>query len=410
MSAATRDDPWRVLHLIDTLEVGGAESSLLAILSRFRVFRPVMCHIYPGAQLRPAYEAAGSEVVSLDIPGRYSLLGASRAVRAVIRNVRPALVHSTLFRADLVARVATLGSGVPLVSSFVNDSYSSERMLRLGRTGRWKLELSRVIDAASSRRVQRFTANSAAIRTSNARALHLDETRIQVIHRGRDPRLFSTLNLESRLQKRHQLGCSGGQPLLLNTSRHLQRKGLFELLEAFALVRAEWPEAVLLLAGDGPVRPRLEQRAAELDIMDSVRFLGMRSDVAELLQVADLFVFPSHYEGHPGALIEAMMASLPIVASDIDVHRETLIDDRSAIFIPIASPPDLAQAISSSLTDFDGARRRARRAHEIAIERFDVEHIAAEHEKLYSDLLSTETKTLDLPSLPPRRGGILRVR
>ena len=137
---------------------------------------------------------------------------------------------------------------------------------------------------------------------------------------------------------------------------------------------ANHPDLVLLLAGrSGDVSGALESLQKRLGLQDRVQFLGHREDVPEILAAADLFVFPSFYEGLPGAVIEAMALELPIVASDIEPVREIVEAGRNAILVRPASPVELATAIERILEDRQTALAYGARSREIFEERFTLE-------------------------------------
>ncbi|HXF71606.1 MAG TPA: glycosyltransferase, partial [Actinomycetota bacterium] len=144
------------------------------------------------------------------------------------------------------------------------------------------------------------------------------------------------------------------------------------------------PRLRLLIAGRrGHASGRLDAALRRLRLDGAARLLGQRDDVPELLAAADIFVFPSLYEGLGGALIEAMALGLPIVASDLPAIREVVEEGSNAILVPPASPSDLAGAIES-LVD-DPARRAAMgaRSREIFEERFTLERSVERMVDLY---------------------------
>ncbi len=368
------------LYLIDTLAVGGAEQSLLSILQRLQYIRPVMCHLYPGEALKPAYEAAGIPVVSLDTPGKYGFRAAARAVGEVVEREKPDVVHTTLFRADVVGRRVCSRVGLPLINSFVSDSYGEARLSQMASRQRYKHRVVQWVDRVTARRVDHFTANSEATKRENVWALRVAPDRVTVIYRGRDPERFSP-------RPTADASLDSGRPVLLTVGRLLTTKGHEELVTAFVRVRARHPHAQLLIAGDGPNRPRLDRSLRDHDIAGSVRLLGTRDDVPQLLRAADLFVFPSHYEGLPGALVEAMFTALPIVASDIPVHRESVTDGVSARLVPVQDPGALAEGILWMLDHPAEAAEMGRRARETALQKFDIDQVARQHEALYERVI-----------------------
>lgn len=377
----------KVLLVIDTLEIGGAERSLLEIFSRLQAVRAVVCQLYPGARLRPAFERAGIEVISLDLPGRYAFGRGARRVEEVAARVRPDLLHATLFRASMVARRVSHRTGLPLVDSFVNDSYGSARKRGLSPLGRLKLGALQLVDRRTAHRVDRFVANSRAVRDANCRSLGVSADRCTVIHRGRDPRPLLEAGSRETAAARRAIGVPDGAVLLLNLARLEPRKGQEEILRALARLRVDRPELFLVLAGEGPQRPQLAELARRLDLVEQVRLVGTVERPAPLLAACDVFVFPSHYEGFPGALIEAMMAGRPIVASDIPPHREALEHPRTARLVPPRDPIALAEALAWMLDHPEAAAAMGGAARREALQRFDVDPIARAHEELYRRVL-----------------------
>lgn len=376
----------KVLHVIDTLEVGGAEESTLQLAGRFRETELVMVHLYPGRTLAPRYESAGARVVSLDLPGRLAPgRGVAELVR-LVRRERPDLLQSTLFRAGLVARATSRWTGVLLLDTLVNDSYSPHRWRSLTTSQAVTLAAVQRLDAATAPWTRHFVANSETVKASQCEALRIPPDRVTVIHRGRDPQRYQPVAGPERELLRERLGVAPGEPLLLNVARLLARKGHRALLRAFAQVLTRVPSARLAIAGDGPERPALERLAGELGLGDRLRFLGTRSNVPELLSAADLFVFPSQYEGHAGALLEAMMAGLPIVATDTPSHRETLTPGETGVLVPVDRPDELAAAILRLLGEPEEPRRLGEAAQRSAVERFGVDKAAARYEELYRRL------------------------
>jgi glycosyltransferase involved in cell wall biosynthesis len=248
-------------------------------------------------------------------------------------------------------------------------------------------------------------AVSESVRRSNAAALGIDPERIDVIHRGRDPRPFATLDGPAREGRRSALGLEPDDVLVLNVSRLLERKGQAELIDAHRQVVEAYPRARLWIAGEGPERGRLEARIAEAGLDGRARLLGTRDDVPELLQLADVFVLPSHYEGHSGALVEAMMAGLPIVATDTPTNRESVEPDRTARLAPIGDSARLAEAILWMLDRPDRGAALGAAARATAVERFDIREVAARHEALYDRVLAEASRAGGGGAYGAARGG-----
>jgi glycosyltransferase involved in cell wall biosynthesis len=373
------------LFVIDTLQVGGSERSLLEILSAFRSVEPVMVPVYPGkgATLHEQYRARGIRVVPLEVPGKYAFREAIARLLRVLEEERPELVHTTLFRSDVIGRIAGRACGLPVISSFVNDNYAGVHFDSLSKKGWIKHRGVQAIDLATSKLVTRFCANSETMKSSNARALFIELSKIDVIHRGRPIDAFANVTANARAG----LGIAADVPLIVNVARLLRRKGQDDLLEAMPAILGRFPRARLLIAGEGPFRAHLEEMIARLNLREAVTLLGSRNDIPALLHAADVFVNASEYEGHPGAVVEAMLSGRPPVLSDIAVHREMIRQGETGAFFQLHDVNGLASAVLDLLLDPAKAKELGARAQRFGVERFDVKKVAEHHERLYASVL-----------------------
>ena len=177
-------------------------------------------------------------------------------------------------------------------------------------------------------------------------------------------------------------------PILLNVGRLVPQKGHVYLLEAMVKIVKDLPHTKLLLVGDGPLLPTLTERRAQLGLDENIVFLGQRDDVKELLELADIFVFPSLYEGCPNALIEAMAMGKPCVAARIGPIAEVMEDRVSGVLVASQSPEEISKAIVDlSTSQRDDGLKMGRRAREIARQRFTVSAAVEKMEDLYHQVL-----------------------
>lgn len=184
------------------------------------------------------------------------------------------------------------------------------------------------------------------------------------------------------------LGLADDEEVLVSVGRQEFQKGQRHLLEAFARIARQRPRAKLLLVGrSGNASADLARLRTELGLENRACFLGHRDDVPEVLAGADLFVFPSLYEGQGGALVEAMALGLPIVATRIPSTREVVEEEENALLVPIESPGQLASAIDHLLED--PVRRTAfgERSMVIFHERFTLQRSAERMIELYRSLV-----------------------
>jgi glycosyltransferase involved in cell wall biosynthesis len=169
--------------------------------------------------------------------------------------------------------------------------------------------------------------------------------------------------------------------------RLVERKGHHDLLDAWPDVLAAHPNAELVLVGDGPERDALETHATRLGVTDSIHLLGRRDDVPELLALFDSFVFPSHYEGLPGALLEAMCSGLPIVTTPVDGCSELISHGEHGVHVPPHDAVALGRAVIELLHNPELPQRYGMKARQKAEDQFTVESMVEQTQQLYLDLL-----------------------
>lgn len=326
-----------VLHLIDSFGIGGAQQRLFNDLQFLGPeFEHQALAVFGPAESRQARSIA----VPLQTLGlertREVPLGVARLVRLLSTHPRIRIVHTQLFWADLVGRLAARACGRPVVSTMQNACHERDS----GWYSAWRHQADRM----TARLLARAIAVSEYVRGSVLRRLDVPAETITVIPNAVDADRVRP-DAGRRLRVRGQLGLTAGEFAWVIVSRLVGRKGLEDLLPALAHVAAQAPSTVLLIAGDGSLRGELEQRAAALDIADRVRFLGARSDVLELLDAADAFVLPSLHEGLPVAVLEAMAMEKPCVLSAIPAHLEIVEHGVNGIVTAPSDVPALARAM-----------------------------------------------------------------
>jgi glycosyltransferase involved in cell wall biosynthesis len=376
----------KVLFVIDTINGSGAERSLVEISQHFDKYTPVFVHLYKGDQLKPNLEDSGIKVYSLNIPGPRNFSKAAKELEKIYEKEKPDIIHSTLFRSDAVTRKLKSKYDIPLVSSFVNNSYNKLRFQNQPLSMQLKLKLVQFYDTYTSRKVDFFISNSETIKTSKAKSTNVNLDRVKVIYRGRDVEKFAnTGNTEELIGLKRSLGIVN-QNVLLNVSRLIERKGQLDIVNAMPAILKKFPDTVLLIAGHGVFEEKLKNRAKELGIKDKIKVLGRRADVPQLLAIADLFVYPSYFEGLPGALIEAMLSEKIIVCSDIPENMEC-VNDKSAIIFERGNVEDLTQNVLEALGNRSQFEPLGKEARKIAVKKFDIDEVALEYEKTYDQLL-----------------------
>jgi glycosyltransferase involved in cell wall biosynthesis len=313
----------RVLVVINSLGAGGAEFStaeLLPLLAARGVDTTFVCQERRDEGAQSQVEQMGTDVRFLVGRGWWARL---RELRTLIRSIRPDVIHTMLFESDLLGRLAAVGTGVPVATSLVNVSYEDAR-LGDPNVRRWRLRVVQAVDSLTARFLTHgFHAITRTVATSGVRRLRIDPDRITVIPRTRTSEVFKDRDPAERSRVRSDLGIPEQDVMILTVGRQEYQKGQRYLVEAVSKLCRERSDVWLVIAGRaGNASEELAGMIGQASVPDRILVLGHRSDIPALLGAADIFAFPSLYEGLGGALLEAMAAGLPIVASDIPAIRE----------------------------------------------------------------------------------------
>jgi glycosyltransferase involved in cell wall biosynthesis len=398
----------KILFTQDALVNAGAERSHLEILSRFSQDTEVsLVYFYPKHELKEEYERTGIRLFFLNIPETYHFpLAVSRLVR-LIRKEKPDLLISSLWRADIITRIASLLTGIPLVGTLVNDSYSP--IAWTDKKG-LKYKLVYWLDRLTAGIPIHWIANAQALADSHVKTLGLKSKKITVVYRGRpvigkEERLKQSLTVEETASPADGTEINSDFPKcslavtrnFISYGRLLERKGFQDAIQAFSQVLQSQPDCTLTIFGEGPFRKELEKQIQHLGLRDSVFLPGKITNPTELLLVRDVeqpkseirnpksfncFLFPSWYEGFSGALVEAMMAGIPIIASDIPMNLEAVTNGKTALTFKVGDPQELAEKISFAIRNPDQMAILGQEARREAEERFDIEKIAKEYERV----------------------------
>lgn len=381
----------KILYIIDTLNGYGAEKSLVSIACNFKKTSVIFIHIYRGDKLKYLLENNGIEFYSLNIDLATGFRHAKKKIIPIIENEKPDIIHSTLFRADMVAR--SLKKEFPdilLVGSFVSNSYSVRRYRNLSLLSKFKLYTTQVRDRRSINQVDHFVSNSNAIKKTNCRALGISEEKVEIIYRGRSFEQSDFNNETCSLRKSFGIG---DQKIFLNVGRLQKSKGQMDLIHAFKKLLNSHPNSFLLIVGEGSLRNELVQQIGDLHLEKNVLLLGYRDDVSHLLSIADFFVFPTFFEGLSGSLIEAVISRTACIVSNILENRECL-PKNGALYFPPGDIHKMTTQMQVAI-DMDDWPERIEMSYRYAYERFDIQKISRKYEDFYIKLLEKAKEDQD---------------
>lgn len=336
---ATLNRPARILHLFVTLPVGGAENLLLSIVRRLdpQRFASVVCCIAERGVVGDQIAAMGIPVVELHLMNKSGMDG--RVVPALvelIRRERIDMVHSQLYHANLYGRLAAIKTGIPAVIS-IHNTYVKHKLHR------------QIINWYLGRRTAAIIVGSEDIKRDVLRYDHVSASRIEIIPNSIDvSRSVSSL---SKAAARARFGLAEHDLVLGTLGRLEEQKGHRYLIEALDVLRQRGTPAKLLLAGEGRERAALEAQIASLGLQRQVQLLGTRDDLGDLFRAMDLFVMPSLWEGLSLAMLSAMAAGLPVVATSVGGVSQVFCDDAYGFSVAPGDAAALADKIAECLAN-----------------------------------------------------------
>jgi glycosyltransferase involved in cell wall biosynthesis len=374
MSAESTRMPRRLMFVSTALTYGGAEQQVVYLATGMRRRGwdvTVVSMTTPEAHVENL-RAAGVEVVSLDMRPGLPDPRAALALRRHFRVTRPMVVHSHMVHANLLARVARIGTSVPVLVSTAHNIKEGPR---------WREIAYRLTDPLTD-----LTTNVS--RAAVARYIDVGVAparKMRYVPNGIDLGRFSSAPGD-RERVRAELEV-GERPLLLSVGRFEPAKDHAGLLRAFDALRRKLPEALLLLVGKGDLLPEVQRQADALGLADSVRFLGTRDDMPALMNASDVFVMSSVWEGLPLVLLEASSVGLPIVATDVGGNAEIVGHEESGLIVPAGDPGALSAALERVLGAPIDERRRMGALGRLRIEaEYDIERTLDAWEAIYAEL------------------------
>jgi glycosyltransferase involved in cell wall biosynthesis len=311
----------------------------------------------------------------LGVRNMFDALKLSRLV-GMLRDRRIDILHTHLFHADLAGRLAAYLAGAHHV---VHTIHTAEKRFRP-----WQFAFARM--AASM--CDRMVAVSPSARDYHARASGLPLSRYTVIFNGIDTVAYQR-DQQARQKYRQLWGVLPEEVLVAFVGRLSHEKGLETLLEAMCLLAGLPRPPKLVIAGQGPRRKLIESFVASQPAGRLIRLLGHVSDVRGVLSAADIFAMPSRWEGFGLAAAEAMAASLPVVASQVEGLKDLLVDGQTALLVDMDDAESLAARIARLSQDAAMRESLGQMGRQRVIHHFSIAANVAAHQSLYLELVAS---------------------
>jgi len=313
---------------------------------------------------------AGSEVTEMVLAGNISLRVFLKT-RTFLKHHRYDIVHTHLVHGDWYGISAARHAGYKyIISTKYNDDPFRKGFL------------FRSIEKHLTRKCSKVLTISEWLKTF-AVQMGVPEEKIDVVYYGmKSPEI----DKNSKPELRKELDIPVGDIVYLIAARLIPQKGHTYLLEAFRKLRSEADNVLLLIAGEGKLEKELKQKADSLGLGSSVRFLGFRKDIHSVMRSCDVFVHPSLWEGFGIVLLEAMHASLPVVASDVSAIPEVVADGETGFCVPFKDSDTLYARMKQLLNDPGLRAEMGSRGKQRAQQMFTPEQMGDGLERAYREM------------------------
>ena len=331
-----------------------------------------VCALTRGGPLAASLQEAGIQAHLIGKRWKLDPLAFAR-LKKYIGRLRPDLIHTWIFAADAYGRAAGMAAGV---KHFVCG---------LRCVDPWKSGFELAIDRRLARRTDRIVANSPGVRDFYIQK-GLPSEKMTVIPNAAIP---ARAPQSTRRQILDELGLAGNTRLIGIVGRFWPQKRIKDAIWATDLLKVVRDDVHLLVVGDGPQRQRLFKYRDQVQIADHVHFLGQRGDVPRLLPHFDVLWSTSGYEGQSNAIMEAMSAGVPVVATDIPGTRDLVVEGQTGYLVPVGDRAALARAAQRIIDNRNLATQLGQAArHRMAAE-FSLAAMIDRYAELYAEVLGS---------------------
>jgi len=363
---------FNILHVVTKLPVGGVENMLFKVVTAYdkERFYPVICCIKEGGEVADKLKRSGYKVEILNrMKGHGFDSGAVKGIYGIIKSENIHILRTHQYHANLYGRLAGVIAGVPAIVPSFHNLYRSPDKPKLQR---------RILNYILGFFSDKLIAVSNAVASDVVRFDWVNPLKTEIIYNGIE---IENFNVElPKVEAREIFKMPADALVIGSVGRLTEQKGHRYLIEAAANMK----NVEIAIAGDGPLRKDLESLAERLRVKCIFTGALDHKKIPVLLKSLDIFCFPSLWEGLPSALIEAMAAGLPVIATDIPPHKEVLGD--TGIVVPAGDADVLSKAVNM-LTDDPSLMLTVAQKEKERAKMFSIDNTAKTYERLFEDIL-----------------------
>lgn len=365
-----------ILQLVNGFAIGGGELKLLELIKYLNKdkYNIIIGSVGQGGPLQKEFEKVAPVYVFFK-KHKFDFTQVFKVAK-LMRKHNIHIVQTTLFYADVIGAYAAVLANVPIVLSWeaVTQPYRNRHLIA------YKL---------ANRKMDRVIAVSHAIRKQLIEERNVKPEKVMTIQYGVDLKRFSSKN---RKLKKYDIGCAQNSLIIGTVARFTRQKGHTYLINAAPQIVEKFPHVRFVFIGDGPLRFDLENQIKKLKIEKYFKFLGFRQDVEDLLQLFDIFLLPSLYEGLPNVVLEAMASAKPVIATAVDGTVEAVETGITGFLIPSEKPEAISKTINFLLKDPQKIRAMGEKGRKRAKLYFSMEKQIKQFEEMYDSLIAKKVK------------------
>jgi glycosyltransferase involved in cell wall biosynthesis len=367
----------KIIFVIDSLANSGTERSLLDILSHFSInTKAILVYLQPPHLLKNNFDNAGIKTIWLNENKKQNFVSNLFLLNKIIRAEQPDFVVSSLYKSNILSRFSCLLTKTKLIGTFVSDSYSKLRFSNYNLKQKIGFFFIKQFDKITATIPIAFISNSHSVKISNCKHLQIAKSKVKVIYRGRDTEQIVRWNQP----------IDNSKFVFIIISRVLKTKGFDELIAAFSIAKKTYSNIILEIYGDGNYAESIKKLSTQLGLTNSILFKGNQPNAWQYLYNANCFIFPSWYEGLSGALIEATVSGIPIIASNIPMNIEVIKSCKTVLLHQVKDTQSIIDCMTTIIENYNEYVAHSTSARKIATEKFDISMIARKYEDFFVSL------------------------
>jgi len=367
----------KIVHVLNSVARGGAENLVINLAHQMTLkgHEVVIISLTDKVEYTNLIDEYGIKVVSCGFIGTIfsinKLFTSFRKLQLEVNKIQPDIIHSHIFLADVLVRALKLPN-LCLITTFHSPEPWWDKSDIKSRLKTW-------LEGITARnRVKRYIAVSEEAKIMAVKYLGVQSNYVKVVMNGVDTELFQP----SQGVKKDQL-------IVIHVARYYPEKAHELLITAFVLVVKKIPEAELWLVGDGPLCHKMKALVEQLGIQNNIKFLGLRSDIATLMQLANIFTLPSEREGLPISLLEAMATGLPVVVTRVGEMSNVVEHETNGLLIECRDSSAISNGLLRLALDKSFSTILGENARVTIINNYSITSTANEYLAVYDQALNT---------------------